>query len=200
MEQLTHRNRRMLAPVCVFMGIGFAQIGLVCWALRNGGLDGLTIIVVGLIPATIFGLVFGMLAILVVPVGLSRKPTNAIAKKVFIGTSALLGSFTFATGIFPLPVAGVCLCAVTLWLMVHEPNQPIVWSPRQCIACSYDLRASGPDRCPECGLSALDIQVAVNSGLFPRATAFALTWVSIVLLAWVVATVHMVRTMGNPFP
>jgi hypothetical protein len=198
--QIHARKRGMLAWRCIPIGMGVAQVGLIAWAIRIGGTDGAVLIPLGVIFAGFLGFAYGVLAILVVPWALYRKPVKLATIRLFILTSTLTVLATVITGFFPFCPAGCSLCAATLWIAITMPNERLHWSRTRCISCAYDLSASPTDQCPECGLSAIDMRSAASNETFPRATALTVAWVAIVLLAWVVATVWMEYAMEPLLP
>ena len=179
------RKRRGLALLCLGIGVGVSEVGLVTWAIREGGLDGISLIPIGVVPAGFLGVAFGALAILVVPGALARKhPSSAVG--VFWLTCLWTAIATLITGWFPFCTAGVALCAVTLYLAIRMPDEQLVWTTQKCIGCSYDVSANPAKSCPECGLSETDLTTAPLPSAIGNTRLAVALWVFFMLAFWAV--------------
>lgn len=197
------RKRRRLALLCLGIGVGVAEVGLATWAVREGGIHGISLIPIGAIPAGFLGVVFGVLAILVVPGALARKPPSS-ATRVFWLTCLVTAIATLITGWFPFCTAGVALCVCTLYLAIRMPDEQLVWSMKKCIWCSYDVSAHPSSSCPECGLTESDLVPVPVPDAIGHATLAITCWVTLMLALWTIGvglTVAMEQQLGlAPIP
>ena len=181
------RKRRRLALLCLGIGVGVAEVGLVTWALRAHGIHGIAIVVLGVVPAGLLGVVLGALAMLVVPGSLARKPPSS-AVRVFWLACLWTAIPTLITGWFPFCTAGVALCAASVYIAIRMPDERLAWSAQKCIWCSYDVSASPSRACSECGLSETALINTPLSGAIGNAAVSVALWGTFMMVLWGIAT------------
>ena len=193
-SMLRDRDRRVrstLLSLCVALGIGLAEIGLVAWAIRVDAANAGSLVALGMIPAGILGFVFGLVAALFVPIGLYRKPLKRAFWTLTAWTTAITVAFTAATGAFPLFIAGISL-SVTTWVMaicMRNEVVEIAWSATRCVACKYDLRGAPPARCPECGITQADVRAVTLMRARESPRLVTAVWLALPVAAWIVISI-----------
>jgi len=181
--KVTRRRQRKLSNACLLMGMGIALVGIIAWGMRLGE-PGL--IVFGAGVALVFGLLFGLFAIVFVPLALGSKSGDRMITNVFLATSVLLVGFTISTGMFPFFPAGVALTVVILAMHITTPNVIPEWSPKKCVSCGYDVSGTDVGICPECGLTESGLASLTNAIAHKRrASGPVVAWLLFVLAAWI---------------